>query len=186
MRLAPSLDEPAGGTRRSFTGAAFVLRAGRKIGKFADVGGIFELGILNVEDYASPKLTKVQVLAKMNVFNWVLAPELRLHTRGPVRFVTSFALGLEGQIVSATLARDGPPDAGGTITTLTVDRKGSGAGLAALTEAGVQVELKKVYVEAGAFIDVHAVEGIKDNGDRLFYDSPAARLGLRLLVGFDL
>lgn len=181
MRLAPRLDEPAGGTRRAFSGAAFVLRAGRKLGKNADFGGIFELGILNVEDYPSPNFH--QVPAKMNLYNWVLAPELRLHTRGQLRFVTSFALGLEGQILSATLAEVNTSGAGAAATT--TDRKASGAGIMAMIEAGVQVEFKKVYVEGAGFLDAHAVEGLKDNGDRLFYDSPVARVGLRLLVGFD-
>lgn len=180
LRFGPALDEGAGGKRRLAPGAAGILNIGKKLTPYVD-GLIFgEVGQLSPASYASPNGLSQ---AKVTITNWVLAPELRIHTRGPVRALFGVGAGLEGQSVSADL---GTKD--GSVSTVT----GSAAAAMVLMEVGGQLDLGRAFGEVTAFADVHGVggaTGVSYAGgtpveERLFLDSPAVRGGARLLFGF--
>ena len=173
LRLTPALDEPASGTKRTFNGAALIVRGGRYVDKYWDVGGLAELGVLSAESYASPATSSV--LAHTGIVNFVLAPELRVHSTGQLRLIGSVALGVEATFLAATL---GQPK--GTLKSTS----GSGVGVLAMLEAGGQLELGKAFVEGVVFFDVHGIGGMTSEGQRLVSDTAVGRAGLRLLVGF--
>ncbi len=174
LRLTPALDERGDGTKRTFNGASLIVRGGRYIDKYWDVGGLAELGVLSAESYASPNFDTI--LAHTGIVNFVLAPELRVHSTGQLRLIGSVALGIEATFLGATLAQ-----------TPNGDKKsvnGSGVGIMAMLEAGGQLELGKAFVEGVVFLDVHGMGAMTSSGQRLVSDTAVGRGGLRLLVGF--
>jgi PEGA domain len=172
LTLSPVLDEGAGGGRRQFAGAGAIFEIGRT-SKYIDIGALVEVGVLTVHAYQSPNDT-IQA-ARVNVLDWVLAPELRLHSAGRFHVLGGAALGIEGSSLGATLGEsDGSQK----------QVSGSGIGLMGLIEAGVGYDFVRTTLEATAFTDVHDVRGVKEEGQRLLFDSPAVRGGVRLAVGY--
>jgi hypothetical protein len=172
LTLSHYLDEPSSGGRHQFSGAAGVFEVGRT-SKYIDVGVLAELGVMTVHSYQSPNETNQA--ARVNVVDWVLAPELRIHSAGRVHAVGGVAVGLEGSILSAILG-----ESSGTPS----QTNGSGAGLMALLEAGLGVDLERTRLEGTVFVDAHDVRGVKEDGQRLLLDSPAVRGGVRLSLGY--
>ena len=191
LRFGPALDEVGNGTRRSAVGATLILNIGRKLTPYFDALIFGEIGALSPASYTSPNGLS---LAKVTITNWVLAPELRVHTRGSFRALAGIGAGLAGQSVSADL---GTTDASGTgVKNVT----GSAAAGMLLAEVGGQLDLGRAFAEATLFADVHGIGGATattisgGNGtahqsaaateQRFFLDSPAIRGGVRLLFGF--
>ena len=136
-----------------------------------------EAGSLSPTSYPSPNLTSTN--AKMTITNYALAPGLRVHSSGSLRALAGVAVGLEGQATSAEL---GYINSAGTGT-----KTVSGSALAGmfLFEAGGQIDLGRVFLEAVAFVDVHGVGSAEDaSSARLFLDSPSVRGGGRVLLGY--
>jgi PEGA domain len=171
---ALALDDPSA-TKRSFGGAGLVVHGGRKLGAHLAVGLVGEIGAMATSTYAS---ASANGLSKDNVtvIQWVLAPEIRLMSSGKLRGFGGLALGVEGTGVSAKLPQGA--------TTLQRTETGSGVGGIVMLEGGGQFELGRAFVEAALFVDGHGVGATNANGDRYFADSPVARAGLRLLVGY--
>jgi hypothetical protein len=172
LTLSPYLDEPASGGQHRFTGASGVFEIGRT-SKYLDVGVFAELGVMTVHSYPSPNETNEA--ARVNVVDWVLAPELRVHSAGRWHGVGGVAVGLEGSIVSATLGEsNGTPS----------QTNGGGAGVMGLVEGGLGVDLERTTLEGVVFVDAHDVRNVKEDGQRLLLDSPAVRGGFRLSLGY--
>ncbi len=163
-----------GTTKHSFGGAGLVVHGGRRIGAHLALGLVAELGAMATKEYQS---TDTLSQNNITVTNWVLAPELRLMSSGKIRGFGGLALGLAGQGVSAKLPQTSA--FGGQRT-----EHGSGVAGIGLLEGGGQLELGRAFVEAALFLDVHGVGTVDTSGDRYFADSPVARAGLRLLVGY--
>ncbi len=179
LRLTKALDE-TNETKRTFNGAALIVRGGRYVDKYWDVGGLAELGVLSAESYASPASPATSsVLAHTGIVNFVLAPELRVHSTGQLRLIGSVALGVEATFLAATLGQSN-----GTLKSTS----GSGVGVLAMLEAGGQLELGKAFVEGVVFFDVHGIGGMTTSTpsgeQRIVSDTAVGRAGLRLLVGF--
>ncbi len=170
LTLSSQLDEAPSGGRHQFSGAGAVLEVGRS-SKYIDVGALAELGVFTVHAYQSNDDTNQA--ARVNVIDWLLAPEVRFHSGGKVHALVAVALGLEGTSLSATLGQ-----ADGTQK----QTSGSGIGLMGMLEGGAGFDFVRTSIEVTAFADVHNVGGVKDNGQALLLDSPAVRGGLRVKV----
>jgi hypothetical protein len=170
LTLSSQLDEAPSGGRHQFSGAGALFEVGRS-SKYIDVGALAELGVFAVHAYQS--LNDTSQAARVNVVDWVLAPEIRFHSNGNVHALAAVALGLEGTSLSATLGEA----MGGQKQT-----SGSGIGLMGMLEAGAGFDFVRTSIEATAFADVHNVGGVKDSGQALLLDSPAVRGGFRVKV----
>jgi hypothetical protein len=116
------------------------------------------------------------VESQTTVAHWQLTPMARFVTPGKVRFTTGAGFGLHGLVVNSRLAQVG--------STLTKD--GGGVGFSLLVDAGGQIDVGPLYLEAAAFLNFHGVGPVRDDAEpegRFFYASPATRGGLRLGLG---
>jgi hypothetical protein len=103
----------------------------------------------------------------------LLAPGIRLHTTGKrVRLFGDVAGGLDVRWVNAKDQGTGDHVAG------------SGAGLALLGAAGLEVRLPSVYVAGQVGMLLHDVRGVRSGSDSLFADGGTARADLRFTLGF--
>jgi hypothetical protein len=177
LRTTGALDDPKN-TKRGFGGAGLVAHAGRKLGAHLAVGLVGELGAMTTSSYASSAASNDTV----TVTQWVLAPEIRLMSSGKLRGFGGLALGLAGQGVAAKLPIDPSTTVGGSSGQRT--ETGSGVAGIAMVEGGGQLEIGRAFVEAAIFVDAHGVGATDASGNRYFADSPVARAGLRLLVGY--
>jgi hypothetical protein len=167
-RLAAPFEDDSG-KKRGFVGVGLSLRLGRQLSRYFSVEGLAELGTMNSDDYF-PK-SQPNIRATVATQHWVLAPAIRFHTPGEVKFIAALALGLMGQGAQARVGLK--------------DVSGSGAGGMALFELGMEVQLKRVFVQAVLFADVHDLSKVKDStGQVLFDDRSAGRGGLRISLGY--
>ncbi len=164
------------GQPRGFGGATFTLKLGRKLGRVLMLEMLGEIGAYGVNQYNDPAGKQ----AHITITNWIVGPELRLHSRGTVRFVGGAGAGIEGQKTDASLSLH-TADPGST------EVSGSGTSGMFLLEAGVEFTAGRVLFDISGVADVHGIGSAEDgSGNRLYLSSPAGRLGLRLLVGFEL
>ena len=154
------------GASRVFGGRAATLRIGWKLGRFFNIEGLGEIGTI------SP-VTAVSGVDNLDVLTWALAPELRFHTLGKLRFITGVAVGIEGQRVTARLE-----DPARSVSAV-------GAGAIGLVEIGAQLELGRWILELDGLVDLHGVGSATTSEEKLtFIDSPASRAGVRLMLGY--
>jgi hypothetical protein len=116
--------------------------------------------------------------SRVTVTNWVLAPELAFHTRGPVRFLAGGAVGIEGQLTDASVLT---PGGGGA----TVEVSGRGVGLMGLVEAGVEGGPWPLFFQGTAFGELHGIDATDGGGNPLYVGSSSIRGGLRIILGYE-
>jgi hypothetical protein len=178
LTFGPAMDEKADDTKRGLSGGALVIKFGRHVTRAVDGELNGEIGSITPRSYQSPNdLTQA---AKVTMTTWAIAPGVRWHTQGALRFLLGAQLGIEGQSVSASFGTGSVPD--GTVT-----RKASWVSAMALAELGLQLKLgSRAFAEMTVFANVHGVGTARDDaGDRFFLDSPATREGVRLLIGLE-
>ena len=170
LRFGPA-DSAAGGARETLSGPTVVLHVGRMLGKYFSLEARGEVGGFSVAENTAAQSLFVQ--EPFTLVNWSLAPELRFHTPGNVRFVAGAALGLEGYSGNIHWIE--------TPTPSTV----SGAGVMGLLEGGAEVQIRRVLLQLSVYGDIHSVAGVTDaSSARLFQDDAAVRAGARFLVGY--
>lgn len=177
-RLGVPLGEPVPyGTRRSgFVGLALGGRVGYMVAKTFALEMLGELGGVATE---YPLRAGDALDSRTSVAHWQLTPMARFVGAGKVRFTAGAGFGLHGLSVESKLAQQGS----------TLTKTGSGVGFSFLVDAGMQAEVGPVFLELGAFLNVHGVGPVRDNDEpegRFFYASPATRGGLRLGLGIPL
>jgi hypothetical protein len=157
-----------GSTRQSFGDLALSLLVGKDIAPYAKLFGYADLGL------ASSRYATMSGSWSVGLSDLTLAPGIRLHTRGKrLRLFGDIAAGLGVRWVGATST--GTPS----------HVSGSGAGLAFVADAGLEMQLRAVYLSAAMVLLVHDVGAVRDSsGEALFADSGATRLGVRLMAGF--
>jgi hypothetical protein len=163
-RLSTEVGEPPGGTRRDFSGATLSGRVGYYFWKFLSAEALLAAGSMSAE-YNSAKTT---------IDHWQLTPALRFTIpRGTlVRFTAASGFGVHGLTVDAKLP--------------TRSHKGNGVGWSWLIEAGAQIDLGPVFVEAAIVLDVHSIPSVRDDEppeNRFLLSSPAVRGGGRIGLG---
>lgn len=187
LRFAPALREPLSGERRSVGGFAVGARAGYRVSRFFAIELLGEGGTLNSK-YSQPGDIGGDERS-IGITHWMVMPGLRFATEGSVRFTMGTGLGVSGRSVEAIL-----PDTRvqqRTPTTPEIIEKaqtitGSAVGVGWLLDLGIQFDLgASLFLETAAFLDMHGVGAVRDdnNGERLFYSSPATRLGARVGLG---
>jgi hypothetical protein len=157
------------------TGGSFVLHFGRALHPHVAVGVVGEIGGFELSPYDTEAFPGQRGDGRGYIYS--IAPELRVQSQGKVRFVGGVAIGIAGVKVKA----DVPTDAVGTRVSL------SGAGVSGmgLVAGGVQLDAGRVLLEGAVFAGAHGVGAARDSsGRRFFADSPVARLGVRLMVGW--
>jgi len=177
-RLGVPLGEPPPhGTRRALGGGSIGGRFGFFFAKSLSAEVFAELGAVDARYRARPSDVSD---SRTRVVHFELAPMLRLTLPHDtkVRFTAATGFGLQGRGVRTELARSGT----------TETKEGRGAGWTWLLDAGVQIEIAPVFLEAALFVDVHGLQSVRDDTDgaRFLYASPATRGGLRVGVGFRL
>jgi hypothetical protein len=166
-------------TRHDVGGGGIIAHGGRHLNPYMSFGILGEVGGMVASQYDNVENNAERV--KVTIVTWALAPELRFNTKGNLRAIGGVAFGLEGVSVKADLSAAGTSSstAGGS-TPVT----GSGTSGMGMIEGGGQLELGRLLFEATVFLDVHGVGSASGETGRLFGDSPAARAGLRALVGY--
>jgi hypothetical protein len=172
LRLAPVLGERVGGSKRTFTGGAVGVRAGYRVSKpFALelYGGVGQVGASYT--IAPGALGE----SSTTVLHWQLTPGLRFATAGSVRFTMAMGLGLQGLFVDAEIF-----SATGLLRV-----RGTGLSASWLGDAGMQLDVGSLFLEAVGFVDVHGVGTTRDNStdQRMLLSSPSTRAGLRVGLG---
>jgi hypothetical protein len=167
------------GTRRDVGGGGVVAHAGRRISPYLSLGVLGEIGAMTAKSYSSTNPPDDQTV-DVSLVMWTLAPELRVHTKGKLRAIGGVALGLEGMFVKEKLSSSNPFATNGGTAPVT----GSGVSGMGMVEGGAQLELGRLLLEAALFVDAHGVGAPRGDNGRFFADSPAARAGLRALVGY--
>jgi hypothetical protein len=177
-RLGVPLDEPApyGSRRSNFVGASIGGRLGYAAARAFSIEALADVGELTAKYRlrgSDPSDTETSVL------HWQITPMLRF--TGPagrkVRFTLGTGAGVRGTNVTTKL-----PSRAGVVG----PREGDGVGLSWLVDAGIQVDVAPIFLEAAGFVDVHDVTSVRQDRapeDRLLYASPATRAGLRLGIG---
>jgi PEGA domain len=172
-------------TRRGVNGGGVVAHFGRNLTPVFAVGVLGEIGAMGANSYTNVRDKNTQI--KVNLVTWSLAPELRIRSRGKLRALGGVALGFEGQVVNVKTTT---PVTGST-TPNDLPQSASGVSGMGLIEVGAQWEPGRVFFEGTIFVDLHGTGGVTGqrvndaaNTGRYFADSPAARAGLRLLVGY--
>lgn len=179
LRFAPTTREPDAGERRSLGGFAVGARGGYRVGRFFAIEIIGEGGTLNSKYSKLGDTTDRSV----GITHWMLMPGLRFATEGGVRFTMGTGLGVSGRSAELNLPDTKAPGAP-TGNKQTVS--GNAVGVGWLFDLGLQFDLgASLFLEAAAFLDMHGVGAVRDesNGERLFYSSPATRLGGRVGLG---
>jgi hypothetical protein len=149
---------------RSFTGGSLEAKVGRRLGNLFGIELVGEIGSMSAA---------VPSIGTVSVTDWTLAPEIVLRSRGAWRAKGGIALGLEGQSTKASLP--------GSTTTSIV---GAGVAGMGLVEAGAEYGSGGLLLAASVFGDIHGIGAVTGNEQRLFWDSPAARIGLRAFIGY--
>src|SRR5262249_44809830 len=165
-------------TRHDVGGGGIIAHAGRHLNPYVSLGILGEIGAMAASPYDNVHNASDRV--KVTIVTWALAPELRVHSKGNLRAIGGVALGLEGASVKASVSASGSGSTAATALPVT----GSGASGMGMVEGGGQLELGRLLFEATVFLDVHGVGSARNGDDRFFADSPAARAGLRALVGY--
>ncbi len=160
---------------RGFNGLALNVRGGRDFGKFVSLEVFAEVGALKPVSWNYPNSTQQQDVTITYV---QLGPELRVHSTGKVlRIVVGTGIAIEG--VSVTQKNVKSPSSG--------ESKGSGVEAAWVVEAGPQIRFaERLFLEGDLFLNLSGDGGVKEDGNRYFYDSPVVREGVRLFFGFTL
>jgi hypothetical protein len=110
----------------------------------------------------------------VGITDLVLAPGVRLHTRGSrIRFYGDIAGGLDVRWVDAH-------EQDGGVRHVT----GSGTGLAMLAGVGLEVHLPAVYLSGGLGMMLHGIGSVRSNDGPLFADGSAGRVSARVAVGY--
>jgi hypothetical protein len=174
-RLGVPLEEPAPyGTRRGqFVGGTVGGRIGYRFAKTFSIEALADVGKLT-DKYRIRATDPGE--SQTSVSHWQLTPMLRFATPGKYRFTVGSGFGLSGVSVDSTLSHSGP----------SVSKKGSGVGFSWLIDAGAQLDLGPVFLEAAVFLDIHSVVSVRDDDPqegRFLYASPATRAGLRAGLG---
>ncbi|MBS2015495.1 MAG: PEGA domain-containing protein [Deltaproteobacteria bacterium] len=180
LRFAPALREPVGGERRSVGGFAVGARAGLRLGRFFSLEILGEGGTQSAKYNVAPE----SGARSMSITHWMFLPALRFSTEGTVHFTMATGLGVSGRSVECELPAIRTTS---TTTTLAAETKtGSGVGVGWLLDLGVQFDLgASLFLEAVGFIDMHGIGPVRDDasGERLFFASPATRIGARVGLG---
>jgi|GEM_PF-2026830 len=174
-RLGVPLGEPTPyGTRRSnFAGLTIGGRLGYMLARTFSLEVLAEFGGMGASYELRPN---DDVESQTTIAHWQLTPMARFVTPGKVRFTSGAGIGLHGLVVESRLA-----EVGSTRT-----KNGGGTGFSLLLDAGMQIDMGPLYLEAAAFLNVHGVGPVRDDDmpeGRFFYASPATRGGLRLGLG---
>ena len=175
LTLTEVLGERAGGTKRSFAGAALGARVGYRVSRgfgFELLGSVGQTG----STYA---ITNAAGQSSTTVTHWEVVPALRFATSGPVRFTAGTGVGVHGTIVSADIKT-----ASGLTGTETT-HKGSGISATWLVDLGMQIDIGPVFLEIAGVFDTYGVGTARDDktNDRFFLASPSTRGGLRVGLG---
>ena len=164
-RLGVPLGEPppSGSRRDEVGGLSFALRGGWFVSKVLSLEIFGEVGASRAT-YTRPVFGETTT----EIRHYEAMPMLRVVTPGAVRFEAATGFGVHRLSVES-------------------DRKsGAGTNASWRAEAGVQLDLGAVFLEALLFVDVHGVGSVRDDdppAERLLYASPAARGGARLGIG---
>jgi hypothetical protein len=175
LTLSEVLGEHAGGTKRSFSGAAVGVRAGYRVSRgfgFEAIGGVGQTG-------ATYAITNAAGQSSTTVTHWEVVPALRFATNGPVRFTVGTGVGVHGTFVSADIKT-----AGG-LTGMHSTHKASGLSATWLVDLGMQIDIGPVFLELAGIFDTYGVGTVRDDTthDRFFLASPSTRGGLRVGLG---
>lgn len=171
--LSPALAEPVGdGKKRSFSGASIGAKGGYRFSRYfaielaAEVGG--QSATYKIDD-KDPDDTKSSITF------WDVQPELRFTSPGRGRFTAGVGLfGVSGTKIDAKLAHPGTSRTQGSTVAF-----GS-----AILDAGAQLDAGPVFFEFLLFLHLHGVASVHDlAGERLMYESPGVRGGLRVGLG---
>jgi hypothetical protein len=168
MTLHPAAQLGGDGAKQTWGGLGLALLAGHKLSRYFSIEGIGELAA-----YAASYdgATVPAQHASVSVYQYLIAPEIKFHTPGDVRFFGALALGVEGYAVDGTVGR--------------TNVKGSGAMPALVSNVGLQFQLRKAFIELALVLDLHDASNIKDDqGQALFSDKGASRTGARVMVGY--
>lgn len=186
LRFAAALREDVGGARRSVGGFAVGARAGYRMGKYFAIELIGEGGSQSSKYRSSATgvagATEVDERA-LSVTHWMIMPALRFTTEGSVHFTIGSGLGVSGRSVECVLPRIG---SGTTPQTQAVTITGKGVGVGWLLDAGIQFDLgASLFLEVVGFLDMHGIGPVRDDvkDERMFFASPATRLGVRTGLG---
>ncbi|MBX3188107.1 MAG: PEGA domain-containing protein [Labilithrix sp.] len=178
--LSPALFE-ASPTRRGFGGASGGVRGGYRITRLFAIEIYGEVGAVG----ANYRLENTNRDTETTMTQWHLLPMIRFATNGKVRFTSGTGVGVHGVSVE-TLA----PGVTGPTTTSSVARiqKGKGTGATWMVDAGLQIDVGTLFLEAAAFFDLHGVGAIRGDepnvqNQRFFLGSPAVRVGGRIGLG---
>ncbi len=171
LRLAPLLGERVGGAKRSFSGGTLAVRGGYRASKNFAVELHAELGRIQ----ASYTIAPSPLPSSTSVVLWQLAPVLRFYTQGHVRFTMATGLGLHGLSVNASV---NSADSAAKIV------EGRGITASWLADAGLQLDVGPIFLEALGFAVVQGV-GARDDvaKQRMILSSPSTRAGVRVGLG---
>lgn len=173
LELGEIAGEPPGGTLRDMRGGAGGARLGYRLSRFfaleahAEAGGLVATYRVRATDARD-----TEALAT----HGQLTPALRFSTVGHVRFTAATGVGVHGTTLAVRV-----PDGANTTT-----RKGTKVSGSWLLDFGAQVDAGPVNLEGVIFFDVNGSAGVRDGAsdERMVLSSTAARVGLRLGVGF--
>lgn len=176
-RLGVPLGEPSPyGTRRDFGGGALGVRLGYRLPRRAPISVELdaEIGTMNAK-YSLPG----EAESTTTVRHWQLVPSFRLTLPrdAKVRFISALGLGVRHSGVEGRIVQKGQ----------TLTKNGDSLGMSWLVDAGIQIDLGPVFLEGAVFLDIHTIQGVRDDNapnDRFLYASPATRGGLRVGLGF--
>jgi hypothetical protein len=179
LTLTEVLGERAGGTKRSFSGAAVGLRAGYRVSRgfgFEAIGGVGQTGTTYTITSAAGQAPGE---SSTTVTHWEVVPALRFATSGPVRFTMGTGIGLHGTIVSADIKT-----AGG-LSGMQSTHNASGLSATWLVDLGMQIDIGPTFLEIAGIFDTYGVGTVRDDKthDRFFLASPSTRGGLRVGLG---
>ena len=175
LTLAEVLGEHAGGTRRSFSGAAVGVRAGYRVSR----GFGFEVNGGGGQTGATYAITNAAAQSSTTVTHWEIVPALRFTTNGPVRFTLGTGVGVHGTFVSADI------HTAAGLTGMQSTHKASGLSATWLVDLGMQIDIGPVFLEVAGIFDTYGVGTVRDDTthDRFFLASPSTRGGLRVGLG---
>ncbi len=167
-------DDPTGAVDHAYGGGALAVKAGWRVNSSMMLEVWSELGSMKPSTYAGPAGTAAMV----NVTYFDLGPELRFRTNGKFRFVAGTGFGFNFESIASHVAQLRAP---------TIDAHGSGVSGVWVADLGVQVSAgKRLFLEASGFVEVYGTGAATSGGQRFYMDSPGARGGIRLYLGFDL
>jgi hypothetical protein len=179
----------------SFTGGTLTLKYGRHLSENLSLELLGEIGSLAPQTAASPVTsssppTPSSQVRNLRVTSWVFAPEFRYQSSGHFRFVTGIALGLQGQIVNASVADnsytfDNQNQTYNLARTSQRNFTANGVSIMGLYDLGLQFDIgSRFFAEMSGFVDTHGIGAPSNDGKSLFESSPAFRFGARFLIGY--